>query len=360
MIEVSGLSKHYGSKRAVDDISFTVQPGKVTGFLGPNGAGKSTTMRMILGLERPTAGQALVDGKKYSQLSSPLTSVGALLEARAVHPRRSGINHLRALARTHGIPNSRVDEVIDITGLSSAAKKKVSGYSLGMGQRLGIATAILGDPSTVILDEPVNGLDPEGVIWVRQMARYLASQGKTVFLSSHLMSEMSQTADHLIVIGQGKVLADQPLQDFLNQTGDDQVLVRTDDPDGFAEALRRDQVGVNKQDDGALVVSADGRDVAQRAQSQGVLLWEITPQQASLEQVYMSMTSDSVEYRSSDPNAGLGSGSASSTAGAESTGGHSGGGAHTAAQPEATPTGQGENYQPSHSTEQAPWNQEEK
>lgn len=361
MIEVSGLSKQYGSKRAVDNVSFTVQPGKVTGFLGPNGAGKSTTMRMILGLEKPTTGSALVDGKKYSHLSSPLTSVGALLEARAVHPRRSGVNHLRALARTHGIPNSRVDEVIEITGFSSAAKKKVGGYSLGMGQRLGIATAILGDPSTVILDEPVNGLDPEGVIWVRQMARFLASEGKTVFLSSHLMSEMSQTADHLIVIGQGKVLADQPLKEFLNQTGEDHVLVRTDNPESFAEALRQDQVAVQKQDDDALLVSANGREVAQRAQSQGVLLWEITPQKASLEQVYMSMTSDSVEYRSSDPNAGLGSAAAGSVADSGSESDRASGGAHTASNPTVAPATQDDGYEPAHSTEQAtPWNQEEK
>lgn len=361
MIEVSGLTKQYGSKRAVDDISFSVQPGKVTGFLGPNGAGKSTTMRMILGLEKPTAGEALVDGKKYSHLSSPLTTVGALLEARAVHPRRSGVNHLRSMALTHGIPKSRVDEVIDITGLSSAAGKKVGGYSLGMGQRLGIATAILGDPTTVILDEPVNGLDPEGVIWVRQMARFLASEGKTVFLSSHLMSEMAQTADHLIVIGQGKVLADQPLDEFLNQAGDERVLVRTDDPRAFAEALRQDQVGVTQQDDGSLLVSGTGREVAQRAQSHGALLWEITPQQASLEQVYMSMTRDSVEYRSSDPNAGLGSGAAGSAGAASQAPGQNRGGAHAPSQAPVNQQPQDPGYTPAHSTDQdTPWNQEEK
>ena len=302
MIEVSGLTKTYGPKRAVDDVSFTVQPGQVTGFLGPNGAGKSTTMRMILGLEKPSAGTALVDGTSYRSLKSPLSSVGALLEARAVHPRRSGLNHLRSMALTHGIPRSRVDEVIEITGLTSAAKKKVGGYSLGMGQRLGIAAAILGDPSTVILDEPVNGLDPEGVVWVRQMARHLASQGKTVFLSSHLMSEMSQTADHLIVIGQGKILADESLQQFLQRAGDDRTLIRTDDSQSFREYLSAE--GLQVQDhDGGLLVSAGGRELAERAQSQGVLLWEISPQEASLEQVYMSMTQDSVEYRSADPAA---------------------------------------------------------
>lgn len=303
MIEVRGLTKTYGPKTAVNDVSFTVQPGKVTGFLGPNGAGKSTTMRMILGLEHPTRGQALVDGEQYARLRSPLTSVGSLLEARAVHPRRSGRNHLRAMAATHGIPQSRVDEVIEITGLSSAATKKVGGYSLGMGQRLGIASAILGDPSTVILDEPVNGLDPEGVIWVRQMARHLASEGKTVFLSSHLMSEMAQTADHLIVIGQGRVLADQPLQEFLDQAGDQKVLVRTDDDQRLAAALSQEGIRVQSGPEGGLLVSGSGRELAQRAQAAGVLPWEITPQRASLEQVYMAMTQDSVEYRSSDPNA---------------------------------------------------------
>ncbi|MCP3427274.1 ABC transporter ATP-binding protein, partial [Rothia sp. AR01] len=303
MIEVSGLTKTYGAKRAVDDISFTVQPGRVTGFLGPNGAGKSTTMRMILGLERPTAGTALVEGKPYRALASPLTTVGSLLEAKSVHPRRSGVNHLRAMAVTHGIPTSRVDEVIDITGLSSAAKKKVGGYSLGMGQRLGIASAILGDPSVIILDEPVNGLDPEGVIWVRQMARFLASEGKTVFLSSHLMSEMAQTADHLIVIGQGKILADQPLEEFLNQAGDERVLVRTDEADAFAGVLQREGLRVEPHD-GGLMVHGSGRQVAERALAEGILVHELSPQHASLEQVYMAMTQDSVEYRSADPAGG--------------------------------------------------------
>lgn len=304
MIEVKGLTKAYGPKKAVDDVSFTVQPGRVTGFLGPNGAGKSTTMRMILGLEHPTAGTALVDGQRYAKLASPLTTVGALVEARAVHPRRSGRNHLRAMAATHGIPNSRVDEVIEITGLTSAAKKKVGGYSLGMGQRLGIAAAILGDPSTVILDEPVNGLDPEGVIWVRQMARYLASEGKTVFLSSHLMSEMAQTADHLIVIGQGRVLADQSLASFLSENQEEKTLVRTDDAQEFGAYLAAEGLDVAPHD-GGLMVAASGRELAERARSRGILLYEISPQHASLEQVYMAMTQGSVEYRSADPNAGL-------------------------------------------------------
>lgn len=297
MIEVNGLTKNYGSKAAVDDISFTVEPGRVTGFLGPNGAGKSTTIRMILGLETPTSGTARIDGQPYAKLDSPLTSVGSLLEARAVHPRRTGASHLRAIAHTHGIPRTRVDEVIEITGLGPAAGRRVGGYSLGMGQRLGIAAALLGDPSTVILDEPVNGLDPEGVVWVRELARHLAAEGKTVFLSSHLMSEMSQTADHLIIIGQGKVLVDQSLPSFLAENQQTQTLVRTDEADRFRDHLRGD--GISLQVDGdALLVNADGRDLAQRARAIDLMLWEITPKHASLEEVYMKLTHESVEYRS--------------------------------------------------------------
>lgn len=349
MIEVSGLTKKYGEKTAVDDVTFTVQPGKVTGFLGPNGAGKSTTMRMILGLERPTRGTARVNGQEYAKLSSPLSTVGSLLEAKAVHPRRTGRNHLRALAATHGIPTSRVDEVIEITGLSSAAKKKVGGYSLGMGQRLGIASALLGDPDVVILDEPVNGLDPEGVIWVRQMARYLASEGKTVFLSSHLMSEMAQTADHLVVIGQGKVLADQSLDSFLNENQEERVLVRSDDDlTRLARALEQDGVRAAEQD-GGLLVHSSGREVAQRAQAQGVLLWEITPQHDSLEKVYMSMTQDSVEYRSAAP----GSGQQPAEPGPARHGQHQ----QPAHQPQAPETGAPAST-PAHASK-TPWNQEE-
>ena len=207
MIEAQGLTKRYGSKSAVDAVSFTVQPGKVTGFLGPNGAGKSTTMRMIMGLDNPSGGRVTVNGRPYAQHKAPLREVGALLDAKAVHTKRSAYNHLRAMAATHGIPNSRVKEVIELTGLGPVAKKRVGGFSLGMGQRLGIAAALLGDPHTVILDEPVNGLDPEGVQWVRRLAKGLASEGRTVFLSSHLMSEMALTADHLIVIGRGRIIA---------------------------------------------------------------------------------------------------------------------------------------------------------
>jgi len=215
MIEARSLTKQYGDKTAVNDVSFTVQSGKVTGFLGPNGAGKSTTMRMIVGLDRPTSGSVTVDGKPYADYPAPLHEVGVLLDAKAVHTGRSAYNHLRAMAATHGIPTSRVNEVIEMTGLTGVAKKRVGGFSLGMGQRLGIAAALLGDPRVLILDEPVNGLDPEGVLWVRQLVRYLAAEGRTVLLSSHLMSEMAQTADHLIVLGRGRVIADAPIADIL-------------------------------------------------------------------------------------------------------------------------------------------------
>src|SRR4051812_24203829 len=215
MIQLDHLTKRFGAKTAVDDISVTIQPGKVTGFLGPNGAGKSTTMRMIMGLDRPTGGSARINGKRYAEFRSPLTEVGALLDAKAVHTGRSAYAHLLALAATHGIPKARVHEVIGMTGLESVAGKRVGGFSLGMGQRLGIAAAMLGDPATLILDEPVNGLDPEGVLWVRTLAKHLAREGRTIFLSSHLMSEMALTADHLIVLGRGKVIADAPIADIL-------------------------------------------------------------------------------------------------------------------------------------------------
>lgn len=300
MLEIQSLSKSYGPKTAVNNISFTVPDGKVTGFLGPNGAGKSTTMRMIVGLEKPTSGKALVDGKTYSSLSSPLSSVGVLLDAKAMHPGRSGLNHLRSLALTHGIPKKRVDEVIEMTGLTAVAKKKVKGFSLGMGQRMGIAAALLGDPQNVILDEPVNGLDPEGVIWVRNLARYLASEGKTVLISSHLMSEMAQTADDLVVIGQGRLLANSSMKEFLALADNDRILVRTDDREVLDQALRNTGTRVSAVDTDALMVQGlDARSLARLAQDSHVLLHEITPQIATLEDVYMNMTRDQVEYNSS-------------------------------------------------------------
>ncbi|MFW0179839.1 ABC transporter ATP-binding protein [Rothia sp. P7208] len=299
MLEVHQLTKRYGSKTAVDNISFNVPDGKVTGFLGPNGAGKSTTMRMIVGLEKPTSGKALVKGKTYKTLSSPMLSVGALLDAKAMHPGRSAIQHLRSLALTHGISKKRVNEVIELTGLGAVAHKKVRGFSLGMGQRLGIAVALLGDPHNLIFDEPVNGLDPEGVIWVRNLARHLASEGRCVLISSHLMSEMSQTADELIVIGRGKILAHSSIKDFLARSADNPVLVRTDHREQFDTLLRERQLVTKAHEiDGLMVSGASSREVAQIAQEHGVLLYELTPQISTLEDVYMELTKDSVEYSS--------------------------------------------------------------
>ncbi|MFJ3381945.1 ABC transporter ATP-binding protein [Curtobacterium sp. NPDC090217] len=306
MIEVDHLTKRYGPKLAVDDVSFVVRPGSVTGFLGPNGAGKSTTMRMIMGLDRPTAGHAVVNGRPYQAFRDPLRQVGALLEAKAVHSGRSAYNHLLSLAATHGIPKSRVHEVIDMTGLDSVARKRVGGFSLGMGQRLGIAAALLGDPKTLILDEPVNGLDPDGVLWVRQLARRMAADGRTVFLSSHLMSEMAQTADRVVVLGRGKVLADAPIAEFVAGAGNaggaasggSRVVVRTPSPDQLFAAIGPN-AGVTARDDGSfLVVGPDAPTVGAIAAGAGVVLHELTPQGASLEEAYMALTRDDVEYRS--------------------------------------------------------------
>ncbi len=299
MIEIQHLSKRYGPKLAVDDISFTARPGVVTGFLGPNGAGKSTTMRMIMGLDRPSGGTATVNGKRYIDHRDPLRQAGALLEAKAVHTGRSAFNHLLALAATHGIPKGRVDEVIQMTGLESVAKKRVGSFSLGMGQRLGIAVALLGDPQTLILDEPVNGLDPEGVLWVRQLSRYLASQGRTVFLSSHLMSEMAQTADHVVVLGRGKVLADAPISDILSGASGQRVTVRTPSPELLAGAIAGPDVTVQQTADGTLSINGVGAaQIGEAAARAGVVLHELTPVTASLEQAYLELTQDEVEYHS--------------------------------------------------------------
>lgn len=299
MIEIQHLSKRYGAKLAVDDISFTVRPGIVTGFLGPNGAGKSTTMRVIMGLDRPTAGTTTVNGKPYAQHQDPLRQVGALLEAKAVHTGRSAYNHLLALAATHGIPKSRVGEVIEMTGLEKVARKRVGGFSLGMGQRLGIAAALLGDPQTLILDEPVNGLDPEGVMWVRQLTRRLASQGRTVFLSSHLMSEMAQTADHVVVLGRGRVLANAPIAEILAGATAQNVTVRTPTPQQLVEAIAGADVVVQPTADGALNVSGiTAAQIGEAAAAAGVVLHELTPLTASLEAAYLELTQDEVEYRS--------------------------------------------------------------
>ncbi|MCW2599838.1 MAG: transporter related [Frankiales bacterium] len=297
MIEARGLTKEYGDKRAVDDLSFTVQPGIVTGFLGPNGAGKSTTMRMILGLDRPSHGSVTVNGKAYREHQAPLQEVGALLEARAIHTGRSAYNHLLALAQTCGIPRSRVDEVIEAVGLQGVARKRAGGFSLGMGQRLGIATALLGDPKTVILDEPVNGLDPEGIRWIRDLLRSLAAEGRTVFVSSHLMSEMALTAEHLIVIGRGRLIADTSVADFIAGASQNVVKVRTLDPEGLRAVLRGPDVIFTDDGQGALQVEGLTTDqIGIAAGSAGITLLELTAQQASLEEAFMGMTNDAVEY----------------------------------------------------------------
>lgn len=302
MIEARNLAKRYGAKTAVDGVSFTVQPGKVTGFLGPNGAGKSTTMRMIVGLDRPSAGDVTVNGKHYAQHRAPLHQVGALLDAKAVHTKRSAYNHLRAMAATHGIPNSRVKEVIEMTGLAAVARKRVGGFSLGMGQRLGIAAAMLGDPQTLIFDEPVNGLDPEGVQWVRHLAKGLAAEGRTVFLSSHLMSEMAQTADHLIIIGRGRIIADAPMGDVIAGQGQSRTRVRTDQPQVLTSALAGDGISSRLLEPELLeITGVDAKRIAYTALQNQVLLYELTPLQASLEEAYMQLTQDEVEYHSANP-----------------------------------------------------------
>src|ERR1700761_3464908 len=279
MIEANGLTKVYGEKRAVDNISFTVQPGQVTGFLGPNGAGKSTTMRLIVGLDRPSAGSVTVNGHRYADLKAPLREVGVLLDAKAVHTGRSARNHLRAMAATHGIPARRVDEVIALTGLQAVARKRVGGFSLGMGQRLGIASALLGDPQILILDEPVNGLDPEGVIWVRELARHFASEGRTVFLSSHLMSEMAQTADHIIVLGRGKIIADAPVAEILAQVSGKAVRVRTPDVAKLTKALSAEDgtVTAGNEPDLLTVGGMQAARIGELAAGSGVVLHELTP-----------------------------------------------------------------------------------
>lgn len=299
MIEVNGLTKVYGDKTAVAGVSFTVRAGQVTGFLGPNGAGKSTTMRMIMGLDRPTSGSATVNGLPYGQHKAPLREVGALLDAKAVHTSRSAYNHLLAMAATHSIPKTRVHEVIEMTGLEAVARKKAGGFSLGMGQRLGIAAALLGDPQTLILDEPVNGLDPEGVVWVRNLVRYLASQGRTVFLSSHLMSEMAQTADHLVVIGRGRVIADAPIRDIITGKGQSRVRVRTDQPDHLRQLLAGRGASIEVPERELLEVTGlDPKTIAATALENQVMVYELTPLVASLEEAYMELTKDDVEYHS--------------------------------------------------------------
>jgi ABC-2 type transport system ATP-binding protein len=297
MITVDHLTKRYSKTLAVDDLSFEVKPGVVTGFLGPNGSGKSTTMRIILGLDRATKGGATINGRSYHDLKAPLHEVGALLDAKAVHPGRTARNHLRALAASNKIKSSRVDEVLEFAGISSVAKK-VGGFSMGMSQRLGIAGALLGDPEVLLFDEPVNGLDPEGIKWIREFFQSLAKEGRTVFVSSHLMSEMAVSADQIIVIGRGKFITQGSVDD-LTATVQGTVFVRTSDPQRLTAALRGEQGDVQEINDNGLSVSGLTSDqVGEIAFGAGVVLHELTPQRASLEEVFMDLTADSVEYGS--------------------------------------------------------------
>jgi ABC-2 type transport system ATP-binding protein len=302
VIEAEHLTKDYGDKRAVDDLSFSIRPGIVTGFLGPNGSGKSTTMRLILGLDRPTRGRVTVNGKLYRDHRAPLHEVGALLEARSMHTGRSAFNHLLALAQTHGISRRRVDELVDLVGLHDVARKRAGKFSLGMGQRLGIATALLGDPHTVMLDEPVNGLDPEGIHWIRTMLKRLASEGRTVFVSSHLMSEMALTADHLIVIGRGKLIADTSVADFVAGASKQLVHVRSPRAEDLRRALEAPGVDVTALEPGLLEVRGlTAERIGEQAAAERIVLHELTPHQASLEEAFMDLTREEIEFKASDP-----------------------------------------------------------
>jgi len=301
MIEASGLSKRYGATLAVDDLSFTVPAGVVTGFLGPNGSGKSTTMRMILGLDTPSAGRVTVNGRPYTEYRRPLFEVGALLEARAAHGGRSAYDHLRCLALSNGIGRRRVAQVLGQVGLEKVARGRLGGFSLGMGQRLGIAVALLGDPPVLMFDEPVNGLDPEGVLWIRTLVKSLAAEGRTVFLSSHLMSEMAITADRLIVIGRGRLIAETTVAGLLADGSGNHVRVRSPQNDDLAALLRARGVGVAAQTDGTLHVTGTDPDaVGELARANGLRLQELSPQQMSLEERYMELTGEAVDYRATD------------------------------------------------------------
>jgi ABC-2 type transport system ATP-binding protein len=312
MIEARGLTKRYGDTLAVDDLTFEVRPGRVTGFLGPNGAGKSTTMRMILGLDRPSGGSVKVNGKPYAEIGRPVYEVGALLDAKAIHGGRSAYNHLLCLAESNGVPKKRISEVIDMVGLSTVAKKRAGKFSLGMGQRLGIAAALLGDPNVLLFDEPVNGLDPEGILWIRNLLKYLASQGRTVFVSSHLMSEMAVTADHLIVIGRGRMIADLSVAEFIQQSSQNFVRVRSPRLQELAQLVERaggttapitDRPvieGPGAGEPGAVAMSVTGlaiEAIGDIAAANGLPIHELAQQSASLEAAFMELTHDSVEYQ---------------------------------------------------------------
>ncbi|WP_327420618.1 ATP-binding cassette domain-containing protein [Streptomyces sp. NBC_01230] len=301
MIDAQQLTKRYGEKTAVDGLDFAVRPGMVTGFLGPNGAGKSTTMRMIVGLDAPSSGSVKVNGRRYARHEAPLQEVGALLEAKSIHPGRSAHNHLMALALTHGIPRCRVDEVIDLAGLGSVAKKRAGAFSLGMGQRLGIAAALLGDPQTVMLDEPVNGLDPEGVLWIRNLLKALAEEGRTVFVSSHLMSEMALVADHLIIVGRGRLLADTTVRELVREAGGDMVKVATQDPARLRDVLAGPGVDATGRagSEELRVTGLTAREIGLKAAEHGIALFELSARTVSLEEAFMNLTKDAVEYHGS-------------------------------------------------------------
>jgi ABC-2 type transport system ATP-binding protein len=299
VIRARGLAKRYGRKAAVEDLTFDVHPGLVTGFLGPNGAGKTTTMRLILGLDAPTAGSVTVGGQTYRGLPAPLREVGALIDAGAVHPKRTAYHHLLALAQSNAIPRTRVDEVLGVVGLEGAAGRRVGGFSLGMSQRLGIAAALLGDPPVLMFDEPVNGLDPEGIIWIRKLMRSLAAEGRTVFVSSHLMSEMAQTADHVIVIGRGRMLRDQPIADFIDTSAERWVLVRTARIEELTPRLLAAGAQTRPGPDGAVEVAGlEAPAIGELAAAAGIALHELTPERASLEEAFVKLTQDSVEFGS--------------------------------------------------------------
>ncbi|MFD4377296.1 ABC transporter ATP-binding protein [Streptomyces sp. NPDC058486] len=306
-IDVKNLTKEYGGRRAtraVDGLTFRVEPGRVTGFLGPNGAGKSTTMRLVLGLDRPTSGSATIGGRPYATLDEPLRTVGALLDAQAAHPSRTGRDHLRLLAASNGIPARRVDEVLAETGLESAARRRIRGYSLGMRQRLGIAAALLGDPGVLMLDEPANGLDPEGIVWIRGLLRRLASEGRAVLVSSHLMNETATFADHLVVLGRGRLLADVPMRDFIDAHSHARVRVRTGDPVRLRATLLAKGWAVGDAADGDgrwLVEGASAEEIGAVAAREGIPVFELADERASLEQAYLALTSDAAEFTARTP-----------------------------------------------------------
>ena len=303
LIVLDHISKRYGGQVAVDDISFAVTPGVVTGFLGPNGAGKSTTMRMIIGLDRPDSGDITIDGRRYADHVAPLHEVGALLDAKAVHPSRSARNHLRALAATTGVPTSRVDEVLEMVGLTGAAGRRAGAFSLGMSQRLGIAGALLADPQILLFDEPVNGLDPEGILWIRGLLADLAAQGRTVFVSSHLITELAAVAEHLVIIGRGRLIAEIPMSELGAGAAQSSVFVRSPQAAALAQALFADGVEVRAGADRDVleITGLQARDVGHRAAEAGIVLYELTPRTVSLEQAFMDLTRDSTDYTATDP-----------------------------------------------------------